>query len=209
VACGISLATWLSHSSCLWLAVSPYCRLLPRLTRCHPGLSCHSPSDLVSRRLAILSHVAPVSRACNVTDHAPSLGQCSIPAFEGLLDEPHNKRVMKLLYRTSEWHGLAKLRMHTQATLEHLDSLTKEYGRLMRCFREVTCSQFQTKELPREVAAQRRAQARGPTTEPRSIPGPRRPKTLNLLTPKFHALGDYVQTIKTFGTTDSFSTQVV
>ena len=166
-----------------------------------------------------LPHVArpyhitlPCPHRCTTRHIHVSHTQCSIPAFEGLLDEPHNKRLMKLLYRTSEWHGLAKLRMHTQATLEHLDSLTKEYGRLMRSFRELTCSQFHAKELPREVAAQRRAQARGSTgvtTEPRLIPGPRRPKTLNLFTPKFHALGDYVQTIKMFGTTDSFSTQVV
>jgi len=28
--------------------------------------------------------------------------QCAIPVFEGLLEEPHNKRLMKLLYRTAE-----------------------------------------------------------------------------------------------------------
>jgi hypothetical protein len=38
--------------------------------------------------------------------------QCSIPTFEDLLDGPHNKCLMKLLYRTAEWHMLAKLRMH-------------------------------------------------------------------------------------------------
>ena len=35
------------------------------------------------------------------------------------------------------------------------------------------------------------------------------PKKLNLDTYKFHALGDYVGMIKSFGTTDSFTTQVV
>jgi hypothetical protein len=35
------------------------------------------------------------------------------------------------------------------------------------------------------------------------------PKTLNLDTYKFHALGDYAQMIKRFGTTDSYTTQVV
>ena len=39
--------------------------------------------------------------------------------------------------------------------------------------------------------------------------GTRRPKTLNLNTYKFHALGDYVNTICTFGTTDSYSTEPV
>lgn len=34
-------------------------------------------------------------------------------------------------------------------------------------------------------------------------------KSLNLCTYKLHALGDYVQTIRLFGTTDSYSTQIV
>jgi len=149
--------------------------------------------------------------------------QCSIPAFEGLLDKRHDRRLITLLYRTAEWHGLAKIRIHTQSTLEHLESLTNEFGRLMRCFRDLTCSQFHTKELPCEAAAQWRAQrcaqARVSTTESQSVSEPsrssglatsaQRTKTLNLFTPKFHALGDYVQTIRMFGTTDSFSTQLV
>ena len=35
------------------------------------------------------------------------------------------------------------------------------------------------------------------------------PKSFNINTYKFHTLGDYSQMIKTFGTTDSYSTQVV
>jgi hypothetical protein len=43
------------------------------------------------------------------------------------------------------------------------------------------------------------------------IPPPkeRRRKKFNMATYKFHALGDYVQTIRMFGTTDSYSTQTV
>ena len=37
----------------------------------------------------------------------------------------------------------------------------------------------------------------------------RKPKILNLLTVKFHFLGDYVRHIRFFGTTDSYSTQLV
>ena len=103
--------------------------------------------------------------------------------------------------------------MHTQATLDHLESLTNEYGRLMRGFRDLTCSQFETKELQREFdtrkRAQQRAQAKGSSTGTQSISESRRTKSFNLFTPKFHALGDYVRTIQMFGTTDSFSTQVV
>jgi len=60
---------------------------------------------------------------------------------------------MKLLYQTVEWHGLAKLRVHTQVTLDHLELLTNEYGCLMRSFQDLTCSKFKTQELPWEVEA--------------------------------------------------------
>jgi hypothetical protein len=81
--------------------------------------------------------------------------QCSIPAFEGLLAKPHNKHLLKLLYRMAEWHAFAKLRMHTERTLEHLEKLTKELGLLMRQFRDTTCPEFETVELPWEVAARK------------------------------------------------------
>ena len=67
---------------------------------------------------------------------------------------------MKLLYRTAEWHGFAKLRIHTDFTLNHLEELTKEFGLLMRQFRDLSCSQFQTVELPREVEGRKRRQQR-------------------------------------------------
>jgi hypothetical protein len=106
--------------------------------------------------------------------------QCSIPAFEDLLDEPHNKQLMKLLYRTAEWHALAKSRMHTDTTLEHLHRLTKEFGGLMRQFRDQTCSQFDTVELPREVAARNRNQRRGQakvSTKGLTLDGPEGPSS--------------------------------
>ena len=40
-------------------------------------------------------------------------------------------------------------------------------------------------------------------------PSTRKLKSINLLTVKYHFLGDYVQTIQRFGCTDSFSTQLV
>lgn len=63
---------------------------------------------------------------------------------------------MKLLYRTAEWHALAKLRIHTDSSLTLLDDLTTEFGRLLRRFRDITCSKFSTFELPREAAARNR-----------------------------------------------------
>jgi len=74
---------------------------------------------------------------------------------------------------------------------------------------------YPTRELERERAARvRRHEKRMTEAVPKSTnqkPGSsaRHPKQLNLKTYKFHALGDYVQTIRRFGTTDSYSTQPV
>lgn len=103
--------------------------------------------------------------------------------------------VLRLLYKAAEWHALAKLRMQTNSTLDLLDVVTKEFGRLMRQFRDKTTEAFDTVELPHEMGSRKG--------------GARSSKKLNLNTYKFHALGDYVKTIRLFGTTDSFSTQVV
>ena len=69
---------------------------------------------------------------------------------------------MKLLYRTAEWHALAKLRMHSDSTLLLLEELTTEFGLLIRQFRDLTCSQFKTVELSRETAARKRRGAKQP-----------------------------------------------
>lgn len=104
--------------------------------------------------------------------------------------------------------------MHTDETLTVMERATAELGRLLRQFRDQTCSKFATTELPREAQArQRRAQATGdaPNTSATrtASSSSRKKRTLNLFTPKFHALGDYVPSIRLFGTTDSYSTQLV
>lgn len=82
--------------------------------------------------------------------------QCSIPAFEGLFPGEHNGRVQSLLFTMAHWHGLAKLRMHTDFSLGILDSWTSILGDQCRAFIELTCSRFQTKELKREYEARKR-----------------------------------------------------
>ncbi len=141
-----------------------------------------------------------------------TLQQCSIPVFDGLLPEPHNKRVMTLLYRTAEWHALAKLRMHTDATLDYMDQTTQEFGKLMRQFRDISNANFATVELEREKTARYRrnaekAGAPGKSDVPKETG--KKPKALNLNTYKYHAMGDYVPFIRHFGPTDSYSTQLV
>lgn len=80
----------------------------------------------------------------------------------------------------------------------------------MRKFRDVTKSAFATFELPRETQARKR-RSKGKETESTSNPAStsRKPKTLNLFIYKWHALADYVRSIRLFGGTDGFSTQLV
>lgn len=166
--------------------------------------------------------------------------QCSIPVFEGLLPEPHNTNILKLLFHFGHWHGLAKLRLHSDKTLEVLDNLTSTLGQDLRTFKATTCAAFQTKELQKEANARNRRQAAhskatpvprvvaGKTSGPKpplgillqnllavgnkeqlAMPSARRLRDFNLNTYKAHSLGDYVETIRQYGTTDSYSTELV
>ena len=117
--------------------------------------------------------------------------------FEGLLPEPFNGMLLRLLYKTAEWHAFAKLRLHTDTTLDLFEAVTKEFGHLMRQFRNKTSEEFNTVELPSKANT-----CRGGSRSSKK-------KTLNLNTYKFHALADYVATIRLFGTTDSYSTLLV
>ncbi|ETW76906.1 hypothetical protein HETIRDRAFT_242215, partial [Heterobasidion irregulare TC 32-1] len=79
--------------------------------------------------------------------------QCAIPCFEGLLEEPHNRIVMDLLFELVTWHALAKLHLHTDTTLRIFEQVTTSLGALIRKFVLITCVHFDTKELPSEEAA--------------------------------------------------------
>ncbi|KAH8802375.1 hypothetical protein DL96DRAFT_1718712 [Flagelloscypha sp. PMI_526] len=135
--------------------------------------------------------------------------QCSIPVFEGLLQYEHDNRILKLLFRLAEWHTFAKMHLHTEATLAHLETLTTELGRSMQEFRDTTCSAFETFETPREVSKKYRQKANQAKKGGLAAPTPleRKQVTLNLSTYKWHSLGDYVTTIRLFGPTDGYSTQ--
>lgn len=146
--------------------------------------------------------------------------QCSIPVFDGLLPEPHNRAVLKLLFLTSHWHALAKLRMHIDLTLDIFDCVTSLVGAEFRHFSDKTCSQFATRELPREKDARKRRLAKKAqrsshagsneaadfASSDADIP---LSKTLNIDTYKHHSLGDYPRIIRLYGTTDSYSTEPV
>lgn len=60
--------------------------------------------------------------------------QCITPAFDGLLPEPQNEAILRLLFVCANWHALSKLRIHTDDTLELLECATTELGNEMRNF---------------------------------------------------------------------------
>lgn len=101
-----------------------------------------------------------------------------------------------------------------------MEESTTVLGRFIRRFANKTCSSFDTKELPSETSARgrqkvaserKKAEARGeaPAANVSSRQFKATTRTFNMETYKLHALGDYVKTIRRFGTTDSYSTQMV
>jgi len=143
-----------------------------------------------------------------------------IPVFEGLLPEPHNSNILRLLFICANWHALAKLRMHTDDSAGIFDHCTTHLGTHFRKFVNNTCPAFETYELKREFEARkRRGSKKAGASKGASdlVPEPpvatsdegSRQKKFSLKTYKFHALGDYVETIRKYGTTDSYSTEPV
>lgn len=95
-----------------------------------------------------------------------------------------------------------------------MDGETARLGDRLRYFANVTCEAFNTKELKREVAARNRRQARNKTQQPArssviDASAGERHKKYHLRTIKHHFLGDHVNHIRRFGTTDSISTEPV
>jgi hypothetical protein len=140
--------------------------------------------------------------------------QCALPVFEGLLPFRHNRIVSDLLFELATWHAFAKLRIHTDRTLELFQATTKSLTRAMRRFLQDTCEAYMTQELPKETAARGRRTAalaaKGSTRagKEKASMGQKR-KKLNLETYKYHALADYPETIRRYGTTDNYNTQIV
>jgi len=131
-----------------------------------------------------------------------------MPVFEGLFPPKHDGEIQTLLFQLAQWHALSKLRLHTDHSLDLLDKATRLLRDQLRRFQKFTCTAFKTMELPLETAAWQRQQERNLDTSTSTTCGAR-PKSFNLATYKFHALGDYVHNIRLFGTTDSYTTQLV
>ena len=108
--------------------------------------------------------------------------------------------------------------MHTDFTLDIFDNITAQIGSEFRAFTYKTCPEFDTQELKRECEARKRRQLKktskstakeNSTAEIQANKDGQQPKKFNLQTYKYHSLGDYAQTIRRFGTTDSYSTEPV
>jgi hypothetical protein len=145
--------------------------------------------------------------------------KCSIPVFEELLPSPHDHIILDLLFVLCTWHACAKLRLHTTSTMGFLKEMTRSLGFALRIFAKKTCSAFQTNELPKEEAARARRKAKAQSSTKKAQAGKsgkksdakqnRLKKVFNLFTYKLSALGDYLSSILRYGTTDSYSTQIV
>ncbi len=164
--------------------------------------------------------------------------QCAIPAFEGLLPSPHNEIVLDLLFSLAMWHGLAKLRMHTDETLTLFEDATTTLGAALRRFKRTTCEVYYTREIDTkslggkkskgkskgqrlgakpavDISAgsrSRKGKGKGKeiqADEPVVRAKGTKKKELNLETAKVHKIAHYPFDIRRFGTTDSTSTQMV
>jgi hypothetical protein len=117
---------------------------------------------------------------------------------------------MSLLYVMAYWHGLAKMRMHTESSVRLLDATYTVMGSHLRHFQQVVCPKFITKETEKEYTKHIRAQSKSAAIKPTSsLTTGRRPRTFNLATIKAHLLGYAPRYIRLFGPLDMLSTMKV
>ena len=136
-----------------------------------------------------------------------------MPVFEGLFDPEDEDIIMNVLYLLSSVHALAKLRLHTDATLTSLMQMTIRFGNALRLFHTDVCHKYETKELHEEAQKRMRREVSEHMGEGLNTSKKTRQRTIekkfSMLRPKLHFLGDYVRCILQFGTTDSYSTAIV
>ncbi|KZT36764.1 hypothetical protein SISSUDRAFT_988644 [Sistotremastrum suecicum HHB10207 ss-3] len=136
--------------------------------------------------------------------------QVSITVFEDLFGTEHSEAITKLIYVMAEWHCLAKLRLHSDSTLKHLDTVTTVLGKELRNFADKIAPSFNTKETVSETTARARQREKNQKTLFGQVlaSSAARVKKYTLDRYKLHALGDYTSTIRRLGTTDSYSTYI-
>jgi hypothetical protein len=65
-----------------------------------------------------------------------------------------------MLFELATWHGLAKLRQHTETTVRDLKNSTSWLSGLLRTFQDKVCPEYQTFDLPSEEAARAQRKAK-------------------------------------------------
>lgn len=124
------------------------------------------------------------------------------------------------------FHGLSKLRMHSETTRKALDRVSRDMCKTIRVFAKKT-RELKTKELPsivekgnRRRAAKKRkdeleGKGEGSKTSPKASAAAKKRKgaddvvVLNLVKFKFHHHCNTAEDIRVFGPTDVTSTQCV
>ncbi|KZT09963.1 uncharacterized protein LAESUDRAFT_645635, partial [Laetiporus sulphureus 93-53] len=127
------------------------------------------------------------------------------------------------------WHiftDLHRLRLHTESTISLAESMLKHLAHMLRQFKKTTCTAFAAVELVKEAQAHacHQADALSAATLSHSSQclastsaltmqshdaSVKRTKESNLNMYKLHSLPDYVKTIRTIGTTDSYTTCII
>ncbi|KAG8701769.1 hypothetical protein FRC11_011923, partial [Ceratobasidium sp. 423] len=125
-----------------------------------------------------------------------------------------------LLFMFAQWHGLAKLWLHTSETLKILKRLTVWLGLELCNFAELTEGMNIHETLKEYSKHHKQQEARTSSMNPNKAKSKSKPQaqdalhegrqhcSLNLNTYKVHSMVDYVSTIEEYGTTDSYSTQI-
>ena len=123
----------------------------------------------------------------------------------------HDESTQPLLFQLAEWHTLAKLHLHTEEILTLLHQALHWMSDQLHKFKEQTYSKFNISKLPQEATQRKRREVTGAeaSTRKQLLCSGRLPITFNLNTYKTHALGIYKRMIRSYGTTNSYNTQVV
>lgn len=150
--------------------------------------------------------------------------QCALPVFEGMLllkdDLPSASRIEKMFldlwWDLGLWHAIGKSRLMPETVVNLFIAVLTELGSSLRSFGNKVCPNFETVDLPKEVQAKAKRQAKAAqkkgqtsTSAGNTSSKTRAQRRFNLWTYKIHALGDYPWGIRRYGTTDNYNTQLV
>lgn len=134
--------------------------------------------------------------------------QTAMPAFEGLLPLGDDQTVADLLYELMVWHALAKLRLHTEVTVEVFRAATTHMYAAVRRFARTTCETHVTHELKKESDARARRQGAKLGSKPVKTKA-RIVKYNGWKTYKYHCLGDHPDYVELAGPLETTSAQTV